>query len=121
MSLFDAMYIALSGMNAASAQMTMCASNIANLDTPGYRSLRTNLMSLPNYGGVDVGNLTADPAQGGIDQYGQQSSNVDLATEMVGMSLATHLYDANATVLRASSSMTGTLLDMFDNQTRPGL
>jgi flagellar hook protein FlgE len=115
MSISDSMYTALSGMQAASAQMNIAASNIANMHSVGYQALRANLNALPANAGVSVGSVSADPSQGPVDQNGQQSSNVDLTTEVINMSMAKNLYTANAVAFRVSSQMTGGLLDIIDN------
>src|SRR3954464_1030811 len=101
---------ALSGLNAAGAIVNTAASNIANLDTNRYKSLRANLTSAPDNTGVQVESITADPSPGGLDDQGQELSNFDLSTEFVNLKLGGILYNANATVVRAADQMTGTLL-----------
>jgi flagellar basal body rod protein FlgG len=105
---------ALSGMNAAGALLNTAASNIANMDTPGYKPARVNLAESQS-GGVDVVSITRDPSPGPIDPDGQEMSNVDPVTEMVNLKKGALLYKANAAVIKVGDELTGTLLDMFDH------
>ena len=105
---------ALSGLNAAGAIVDTAASNIANMDSTGYKAGRVNLASSP-WGGVDVVSITRDPSPGGVDEDGQELSNVDLPTEAVNLKKGALLYKANAAVIKAGDDMMGTLLDMFDH------
>ena len=110
MSLVNAMGNALSGMNAAAAQMTMAASNVANMDSRGYKAGRVNLAADAG-GGVRVDSVTRDPSPGVTDDQGQEGSNVDPAEEVVEMALAKFSYAANAKVVRTVDDMMGTILD----------
>jgi len=47
------------------------------------------------------------------DPQDPQAPTTDLPTEVVHLSLAHHLYTANAIVLRTASDLTGTLLDIL--------
>jgi flagellar basal body rod protein FlgG len=105
---------ALSGMNAAGAIVDTAASNIANMDSAGYKAARVNLASSA-WGGVDVVSISRDPSPGGLDGDGQELSNVDLLTEVVNLKKGALLYKANAAVIKVGDELTGTLLDMFDH------
>jgi flagellar hook protein FlgE len=105
---------ALSGMNAAGAILNTAASNIANMDSAGYKTARVNLAG-SRWGGVDVVSITRDPTPGGTDENGQELSNVDLPTEIVSLKTGALLYKANAAVIKVGDDLTGTLLDMFDH------
>jgi len=105
---------ALSGLNAAGAIVTTAASNIANADTNGYKAARVNLAESRD-GGVNVASITRDSRPGGVDEYGDELSNVDVATEAVNLKQGAILYKANAAVLRVGDDLMGTLLDMFDH------
>ena len=105
---------ALSGMNAAGAIVNTAASNIANMDSAGYKAARVNLAESQS-GGVDVVSITHDPSPGPVDDHGQELSNVDPATEMVNLKKGALLYKANAAVIKVGDELTGTLLDMFDH------
>ena len=105
---------ALSGMNAAGAVINTAASNIANMDSTGYKAARVNLAE-SRWGGADVVSITRDPSPGGVDADGQELSNVDLPTQIVNLTKGALLYRANAAVIKVGDELTGTLLDMFDN------
>jgi flagellar hook protein FlgE len=107
--------IALSGMQAAQAQLNVTAQNIANLETPGYQSQRVDLADLST-GGVAIAGISNDPAAGPATPDGVAGSNVDLGSELINLTRAKLLYSANAAVVKVGQRMTGALLDMFDNQ-----
>jgi flagellar hook protein FlgE len=106
---------ALSGLNAAGVILSTTASNVANLDSAGYKAAGVNLAERRG-GGVDVVSITRDPSTGALDDQGQELSNVDLATEMVNLRKGALLYKANAAVIRVGDELTGTLLDLFDTR-----
>ena len=108
---------ALSGLNAAGAIVNTAASNIANAETKGYKAARVGLAE-SNDGGVEVASITRDQRPGGLDENGDELSNVDLATEAVHLRQGAILYKANAAVLRVGDDLMGTLLDMFDTHRR---
>jgi flagellar hook protein FlgE len=99
----DAIDSAASGMNAAVGLLNVTANNIANANTPGFTAKRANLSPGPT-GGVVID---------GVQSTGQP---VDLANEMTSLTTDRLLYNANAAVLRASEHMSGTLLNILDNQ-----
>ena len=113
----DLFAIASAGLQAASAQLNASANNIANLQTPGYQAQGVDLVSLST-GGVAVGGIDHDTTPGTIQPDGAHGSNVNPADEMLHMTRAKLLYDANAAVIRVGQRMTGALLDMFDNDRR---
>ena len=115
MGISDSFSIALSGLQAAEAIVNSSAANIANAETEGYKQTGVNLSNLPNNGGVQVSSITTDPTLGPIDENGKEGSNTDLAKNLVDLYRAKTLYDANATVIKLASKLTGTLLDMFDD------
>ena len=111
MSVYD---IAVSGLQAAQAQLNVAANNVANLDTPKYKSSSVDLVDISG-GGVAVGGYSQDPSAGPILPDGQEGSNVDLATQLVNLSQAKNLYDANAAVINVANQTTGTLLDILSH------
>lgn len=110
----DVYAIVLSGMQAAQAQLTVGANNIANANTPGFKSSRVDLAELSG-GGVAVSGTTLDPTPGAIGPDGKPGSNVDLAGELVNLSQDKTLYNANALVIKTQDRMMGALLDIFDS------
>ena len=99
----DSFGIALSGLQAAQAQINVAANNIANVNTPGFSAQSVNQVDVPG-GGVDV----AD-----IQSTGQP---VDLAAQLVKLRQAAVIYDANAMVLDVQNRMVGSVLNVLDNQ-----
>ena len=113
MSSINTLSASMSGMLAAEAQINAVAANIANLNTPGYKAISTQLRSLPNNGGVAVGPFTSNASAGPVNPSLKSGSNVNLVQQIGQLDKARILYNANAAVVRATSRMTGTLLDMF--------
>ena len=107
--------IALSGMQAAQAQLNATATNVANLNTPGYKAQGVDRVDISG-GGVAVGGTSYSPTPRPAQPDGTPGSNVDLGSEMLNLTRAQLLYSANAAVVRVGQRMTGALLDMFDNQ-----
>jgi flagellar basal body rod protein FlgG len=102
----DAFAIAASGMQAAQAQMTVAANNIANRNTPGYKAQQVNLVDVANNGGVEVA---------GVQSTGQP---VDPATEMAKIRQAAFMYGANAMVVWVADQTYGSLLNVLDTDDR---
>ena len=90
--------IALSGMNAAQAQLDSSAHNIANLATPGFHRQEV-VQSAQSGGGVAV-TLTQSPAEGS-----------SLEADVVSQLQARNAFIANLAVFKTSNKMTGALLD----------
>jgi len=120
MMINSAMNSALYGMQTASAMFNSAASNIANLSSAGSSSSAIDPGS--SSGSIDdaIDSLATDSYEGSIDPYGGDDPDEgpanDLAGDIVQLSNAQTLYDANAFVIRTSQQMTGSLLDMFDNE-----
>lgn len=112
---------ALSGLNAASNRIAVSADNIANQFSKNYTPKTVLQVSVGN-GGVrsevrDVEPPTttifnpSDPdadANGGV-----QLPNVDLATELVNMSIASYDYKANLKSIKIADNMQKYLLDIL--------
>jgi flagellar hook protein FlgE len=108
--MMDALGIAASGLNAATAMLNVAANNIANDDTPDYAYESVDLSDLAT-GGVSIADITQDvtPASAG------GANNVNLADQLVDLTKAKILYNANAAVISISDQMYGTLIDVLDN------
>ena len=114
-----ALSIAQSGLASAQFQLSVTADNIANSDTPGYKSKSVDLIDEPG-GGVAIAGVTEDPSPGPTLPDGTQGSNVDLATEAVNLIQSRLLYSANAVVIKTADQMYGSLLNILDNGHRRG-
>lgn len=104
--MFDAINTALSGMNAATAQLNVAANNIANSQSDNFTPQRANLSALPDNQGVKV------------DSYNDLDTTSDdnLSNDLVSLKTSQFLYSANATVIHASSQMLGSLLNVLDSE-----
>ena len=93
----SAINAALSGMQAASLQLAVAATNIANLSTPGFQPSAVALNS--GAGGVNAQVIPGSTA------------GTDLLTEMMTLVTAPILYDANAQLVRNLDQVTQSLID----------
>lgn len=99
--------IAQSGLQAAQARLTASASNVANLNTPGYKPLTVQTQAQgpsqpqqqPQPGGVVVSFSRA------------ATEGVSLEEEMVGQLQAKTDFMANLQVLKTADQVMGSLLD----------
>ena len=105
----------LSGLQAAAAKMQVTANNVANAQTGGYQTQRVD--STQPSGGIEArtpeGTATAPSALPPTEavQVSRGPSEVDLAHEMVEMTVNESVYLANVRALEAANGMLGTLLD----------
>jgi flagellar basal-body rod protein FlgC len=113
----NAMSIAVSGIQAASLRLEAAASNIVNMDSNGYQPVSV-AQSPTADGGVrasllpPTALLAYDPASPYANVQGMVAKpNVDLATEIVNLKLASHSFRANIQAYKAASQMFDTLLD----------
>ena len=127
--------IALSGMNAAARRIEVSASNIANIRSTGALPnadgtspagaprayVPIALVQTASAGGgtrIAVAAVTppttavSDPQAPFANQNGLVAApNVDLSREIIGQTIASYSFAANAQVLKADNRMTQTLLD----------
>ena len=111
-----AIQTSISGLQTAQRLQEITAQNVANVQTPGYRALRGEVVESAN-GGSRVASITqsnqpgtpiVDPFPGGATY----SSNVDLATELVGQILNVASFRANAALIRVQNDLLGELLNL---------
>lgn len=109
--------IPLSGMTNAAFRQGVSANNVANLNTPGYRS-RSVANADADGGGVRVSEVREDPTPGAPDvlafsgDTAVEGSNVDLGAEATGNVLITAAYNASAAVFRTESNLLGTVINL---------
>jgi flagellar hook protein FlgE len=100
--MLGAVYIGLSGMDAYSKGLQVISNNVANLNTPGYKSGTTDFSDLysNNAGvGVRLGTTTVDFAQG---ELRQTNNDLDLAIQGNGF-LTLHDKDGQVFYTRTGS------------------
>lgn len=90
--------IALSGLHAAQTSLDASASNIANLNTPGYRRQQA-VQTTQAAGGVST-SMSAASAEGSA-----------LESDLVAQMQAKNAFLANLAVFKTSNQMAGALLD----------
>jgi len=102
----DMVGIALSGLSASSAGLSVQANNVANQLSDGYKAKRVNLVAEAS-GGVRVLGGSSDPTPAGL-----APSNVDLGSETVqGMGFEL-MYKANLKVLKSADDLMKSTLDL---------
>jgi len=99
---------AFSGMAAQQARMDAIASNIANVDTPGYARKSVEMSTGPS-GGVRA--VTREVPAG-------PESGVDLASEMIDMIDTKMAYQANVAVMETGMDMWDMLMSALDPKDR---
>jgi flagellar hook protein FlgE len=100
--MLGALYIGLSGMDAYSKGLQVISNNVANLNTPGYKSSTTDFSDLysNNAGvGVRLGSSTVNFAQG---ELRQTNNDLDLAIQGNGF-LTLHNKDGQVYYTRTGS------------------
>jgi flagellar hook-associated protein 1 len=113
MSLNDALAIAMSGLRANQAAMSLVSSNVANAETPGY--VRKTINQVTSYSGAYGSNVVIAGINRELDQYVQ----AQLRTETSGASYAA----LRSSVLQQVQSLygdpgaTGTLESAFNDLT----
>lgn len=118
----------LQALSAITTSQAVTANNIANVNTDEFKSSRTAFETGPEGQGVRVEEIRQDDAQGAYypvvrpvensDGYMTQqlqyveTSNTDVARDMVNMVQNTHAFSANIAAIRAQDDLVGTVLDM---------
>lgn len=130
------MQLGASAMNTHSWGMAVAAHNVANSNTAGFEPQRAVYATGPAGQGVRLDAVLQGNSPFGISGAGNTSgasysaaqavfdvtaglpleatspSGTDIAREMVSMISTQHAYKANATTVRTSDAMLGTLLDI---------
>ncbi len=97
----DSLTIAASGLRSAELRMAASARNVANLNTPAFRPLRTHQVSLA--GGGSAAQVTQEA----------RPQEVDLAREFLEQIRAGFQYKASLRTYAAAAEMRGHLLDIL--------
>ncbi|MBN2589575.1 MAG: flagellar basal body rod protein FlgC [Sedimentisphaerales bacterium] len=123
------MDIAISGLKAQNRQMEIISNNIANARTTGtangepYRRLEAIFKAREGLSGVEMEEIVADmsdfekmlePGNPAADEEGYVSMpNVSLPVEMMNLSIATRMYQANTAVIKRYQQMVETSLELL--------
>ncbi|HOJ14382.1 MAG TPA: flagellar basal body rod C-terminal domain-containing protein [Deltaproteobacteria bacterium] len=102
--------ILLSALRANEAVAANASSNIANMNTPSYRALKTTIVS-SSPEALDVVTLTSDE-RGPLDEEGNEMSNVDPAREIVVLMQAKNAFEM---ALKAISTREEMLNDLVES------
>ncbi|MDQ0456096.1 flagellar basal body rod protein FlgC [Rhizobium paknamense] len=105
MSISAIMNTATSGMLAQQTRVNNAAQNIANMDTPGYKRLRTELSSTAS-------GVKAKTVQSQEEPATPDSSTVDPLDEMVDLISSENSFKANAKVFEAGADLWDVLMTM---------
>jgi flagellar basal-body rod protein FlgC len=129
-SSFGPIDIAISGLQAQNKSIDVISSNVANARTSNagkgepYRRLEAKFKTdKEQMGGVSIDEITEDmsdftpvldPGNPDADKQGYVlMPNVDIATEMINLNIATRTYQANAAVLKRYQQMVETSLELL--------
>ncbi len=123
------MNIAVSGLQAQNRQMEIISNNIANARTTKtvtgepYRRLEAVFKAGQGLGGVELEEVIPDmrefekvlePDNPAADESGYVSMpNVSLPVEMMNLSIATRMYQANTAVIKRYQQMVETSLELL--------
>ena len=127
MTIIQSLFSAVSGLRTASRSLQTSAANLANLQTSGFKKSRAVSSDVVS-GGLQAqgGNLFLETAASGSPVTGLpgtsnagniisgvlETSNVDIAEEVVNQIVAKTVFKANANVIRTADEMIDTILDM---------
>jgi len=107
----------LSGLRAFGTKMVVTSNNVANVETDGFKKSRA-LLAEADPSGVTVTIEKIEtpgamlPAADGSGEM-RETSNVDLAEEMISMITTQRSYDANLQAIKTWDEMMESVLDLF--------
>jgi flagellar basal-body rod protein FlgC len=115
--MIQALQTALSGLTAIARTVQTTAHNVANVATPAFKRVRSQLQETED-GGVQAS--ASQDQQPGPQVFREttngwtlkEQSNVDVGEEMVNLSLARREFEFNASVIATTDQMLGSLLDI---------
>ena len=126
---FGPIDIAISGIRAQSKQMEIISSNVANSRTTDagngepYRRLEAVFKAEDEIGGVKLDDIISDtsdflrvldPGNPMADEDGYVSMpNINLPVEMMNLTIASRMYQANTAVLKRYQQMVETTLELL--------
>lgn len=94
-------------------QMLVGKLNVAAFNNPGgLQAIGNSFLTETAQSGAPVSGAPGNGALGSLAPNSLESSNVDLATEIVNMMMAKQGYSANAKVIQSANDMAGALLNI---------
>jgi flagellar basal body rod protein FlgG len=112
-----ALKAALSALDAYGQKVDVTANNIANLNTDGFKKSRAVLQEADSSGVIVSISKVNTPGAPILSEDGtgevRESSNVDLAEEIVNLQTAKRGFEANLKTLKAEDEMLGSLFDIL--------
>jgi flagellar hook protein FlgE len=106
--------ILISALHANEILQANASSNVANMNTQDYKSLRTTITE-GQKGSVDT--VTVRSAEEGVPtEDGHQTSNVDLPREFTDMILAQRGYESILTAIKTREDMMSDLMKTFSDR-----
>lgn len=108
----------LSALGAFTKKVAVVANNVANMSTDGFKKSRA-ILNEGEHTAVDVlireidAPGTPKPQEPGSNAPPEETSNVDLAEEMIHLTMAQRGYEANLKSLKAQNELKGTVLDIL--------
>ena len=107
---------AISALDAYGKKLDVTANNIANLNTDGFKKSRATFEDGDSSGVVvSISKVNTPgspvPSEGGTGKP-RESSNVDLAEEIVNLQTTKHGFEANLKTVKAEGQMLGSLFDI---------
>ncbi len=97
---------ALSGMQTWQLRQDISANDIANINTPGY-SQKIPVQTTNSMGNPQISAISSEPNES------NETSNTDLATEMVEQKMSVTGYGADAKIIKVQDDMTKSLLNII--------
>ena len=108
---------ALSALDAYGQKLDVTSNNIANLNTDGFKKSRAIFEEADSSGVIVSISKVNNPGTPipSVDGTGKprESSNVDLAEEVVNLKTTKRGYQANLKVVKAEDEMLGSLFDIL--------
>jgi len=114
--MISAMDSAISALGAFGKKMDVTANNIANVDTDGFKKSRVDMQETGHGVTVSISRVNTPgapvPAGDGTGKM-NESSNVDLAEEIVNLKTTDKAFQANLKTIQTEGEMLGSLLDIL--------
>lgn len=105
---------AVAGLNANSQLVAAAASNLANVNTNNYKAVNATIVEGSNGEPQVVTQKSTQP--GSLLSDGQETSNVDIATEAVNLIKAQTGFEAALVAVNARDEQLRDLMETFKNR-----